>query len=112
MTKNKSSKSSAEKTIRNIRRNSRRKYSGEEKIRIVLEGLRGEESIAELCRREGISQSVYYLNGQLIDVDEDFSALYERIDAKYLDRFVWRAKVEDAPMPTLGFRSSRLEAAE
>ena len=60
MTKKKSSKSSAEKTIRNIRRNSRRKYSGEEKIRIVLEGLRGEESIAELCRREGISQSVYY----------------------------------------------------
>ena len=60
MTKKKSSKPSAEKTIRNIRRNSRRKYSGEEKIRIVLEGLRGEESIAELCRREGISQSVYY----------------------------------------------------
>lgn len=60
MTKKKSNKSSAEKTIRNIRRNSRRKYSGEEKIRIVLEGLRGEESIAELCRREGISQSVYY----------------------------------------------------
>lgn len=60
MTKKKSNKPSAEKTIRNIRRNSRRQYSGEEKIRIVLEGLRGEESIAELCRREGISQSVYY----------------------------------------------------
>ena len=60
MTKKKSSKSSAENTIRNIRRNSRRQYSGEEKIRIVLEGLRGEETIAELCRREGISQSVYY----------------------------------------------------
>jgi len=60
MSKKKSSKSSAENTIRNIRRNSRRKYSGEEKIRIVLEGLRGEESVAELCRREGISQSVYY----------------------------------------------------
>lgn len=60
MTEKKSSKPSAEKTIRNIRRNSRRKYSGEEKIRVVLEGLRGEESIAELCRREGLSQSVYY----------------------------------------------------
>ena len=60
MTKKKSSKPSAESTIRNIRRRSRRKYSGEEKIRIVLEGLRGEESIAELCRREGISQSLYY----------------------------------------------------
>lgn len=60
MTKKKSSKSSASNTIRNIRRNSRKQYSGEEKIRIVLEGLRGEETVAELCRREGISQSVYY----------------------------------------------------
>ena len=60
MTKKKSSKSSAESTIRNIRRNSRKQYSGEEKIRVVLEGLRGEETVAELCRREGISQSVYY----------------------------------------------------
>jgi transposase len=60
MTKKKSSKSSAKNTIRNIRRNSRKQYSGEEKIRIVLEGLRGEETVAELCRREGISQSVYY----------------------------------------------------
>ena len=60
MTRKKSVKPSAERTIRNIRRNSRRKYSGEEKICIVLEGLRGEESTAELCRREGISQSLYY----------------------------------------------------
>ena len=60
MTKKKSSKSSSERTIRNIRRNSRKQYSGEEKIRIVLDGLRGEETVAELCRREGISQSVYY----------------------------------------------------
>ena len=44
MTKKKSSKSSAERTIRNIRRNSRKQYSGEEKIRIVLDGLRGEEN--------------------------------------------------------------------
>ena len=60
MTKKNSSKTTAANTIRNIRRNSRKQYSGEEKIRIVLEGLRGEESVAELCRREGISQSVYY----------------------------------------------------
>ena len=61
MTKKKTtSKPTAANTIRNIRRNSRNQYSGEEKIRIVLEGLRGEESVAELCRREGISQSVYY----------------------------------------------------
>lgn len=46
---------SAEKTVRDIRRVTRRHYSAEEKIRIVLEGLCGEDSIAELCRREGIS---------------------------------------------------------
>ena len=60
MTKKTSSKSTVEKTIRNIRRNSRKQYTGEEKISIVPEGLRGEATIAELCRREGISQSVYY----------------------------------------------------
>ena len=56
----KTTKTSAANTVRNIRRNTRKKYSGEEKIRIVLEGLRGEETVAELCRREGISESVYY----------------------------------------------------
>src|SRR5262252_2709604 len=50
----------AEKVVKDIRRITRRKFSGEEKIRIVLEGLRGEESIAELCRREGIVQNLYY----------------------------------------------------
>lgn len=53
-------KDSAEKAIRDIRRATRRQYSAEEKIRIVLEGLRGEESIAELCRKEGINQNLYY----------------------------------------------------
>jgi transposase len=53
-------KRSAEKTVRDIRRRTRKKYSAEEKIRIVLEGLRGEESIAELCRREGLNSNVYY----------------------------------------------------
>jgi len=51
---------SAEKVIKDIRRKTRRKFSAEEKIRIVLEGLRGEESIADLCRREGISANLYY----------------------------------------------------
>ena len=46
--------------IKDIRRKTRRRYSAEDKIRIVLEGLRGEYSIAELCRREGIAQSQYY----------------------------------------------------
>jgi transposase len=55
-----SEKESTEKKIRNIRRQNRKKYSAEEKIRIVIEGLRGDESIAELCRREGIAQSMYY----------------------------------------------------
>ena len=54
-----SEKESTEKKIRNIRRQNRKKYSAEEKIRIVIEGLRGDESIAELCRREGIAQSMY-----------------------------------------------------
>lgn len=52
--------SGGEKTIRDIRRATRRQYSAEEKIRIVLDGLRGESSIAELCRREGINQNLYY----------------------------------------------------
>jgi len=54
------SKDSAEKAVREIRRATRRQYSAEEKIRIVLEGLRGEDSIAELCRKEGINQNLYY----------------------------------------------------
>ena len=50
----------AEKHVNDGRRATRKQYSAEEKIRIVLEGLRGEYSIAELCRREGIAQSLYY----------------------------------------------------
>ena len=53
-------KVSAEAVVRDIRRQTRKKYSAEEKIRIVLEGLRGEDSIAELCRREGIAPNMYY----------------------------------------------------
>ena len=53
-------KQPAEDAIKDIRRATRRHFSTEEKIRIVLEGLRGEESIAELCRREGIASSMYY----------------------------------------------------
>jgi transposase len=52
-------KQPAEKLVEDIRRATRRPFSAEEKIRIVLEGLRGEESIAELCRREGIASSLY-----------------------------------------------------
>ena len=52
--------SNTEKHVKDIRRNTRRKFSSEEKIRIVLDGLRGEYSIAELCRREGINSNLYY----------------------------------------------------
>jgi len=50
----------AEQVVRDIRRVTRRHFSAEDKIRIVLDGLRGEDSIAELCRREGIVQNLYY----------------------------------------------------
>ena len=53
-------KAPAEQVVKDIRRATRRQFSAEEKIRIVLEGVRGEESIAELCRREGIAASMYY----------------------------------------------------
>ena len=53
-------KEPAEQVIKEIRRATRRQFSAEEKIRIVLSGLRGEDSIAELCRREGIVQNLYY----------------------------------------------------
>jgi transposase len=58
--KSSQSKESAEKIIKTNRRATRKQYSAEEKIRIVLDGLRGEDSIAELCRREGINQNLYY----------------------------------------------------
>jgi len=53
-------KSDSESIIKDIKRNTRKKYNAEEKISIVLEGLRGEESIAAICRREGISPNLYY----------------------------------------------------
>jgi len=52
--------SSSERIVKNIRRATRKRHSSEEKIRIVIDGLRGESSIAELCRREGIAESLYY----------------------------------------------------
>jgi len=53
-------KRTSESLVRDIKRKTRRKFSSEEKIRIVVDGLRGETSIAELCRREGIAQNLYY----------------------------------------------------
>ena len=53
-------KRTAEAVVKDIKRQTRRKFSAEEKIRIVLEGLKGEESISEICRREGIAPTLYY----------------------------------------------------
>ena len=58
--KSDSPKPSSKRLVRDIRRATRKQYSAEEKIRIVLDGLRGEHSIAELCRREGIAERLYY----------------------------------------------------
>jgi len=55
-------KKTAEAVVKDIKRQTRRKFSAEEKIRIVIEGLKGEESIAEICRREGIAPALYLLN--------------------------------------------------
>ena len=60
MSKKARSRETAEQHLRSIRRATRKQYLAEEKIRIVLDGLRGEQSIAELCRREGIAQGLYY----------------------------------------------------
>src|SRR6188472_3506071 len=59
-TKSSNAKKPAEQVLKDIRRATRRHFSAEEKIRIVLDGLRGEDSIAELCRKEGIAQNLYY----------------------------------------------------
>ena len=56
----KTRQTSGERIVKDIKRKTRKRYSAEEKIRIVLDGLRGEESIAELCRQEGIAQGLYY----------------------------------------------------
>ena len=58
--KSETQKPASERIVKDIRRATRKQYSAEEKIRIVLDGLRGERSIAELCRREGITESLYY----------------------------------------------------
>jgi transposase len=60
MTTKKKSKTSPDSIVREIKRRTRRKFTSEEKIRIVLEGLRGEESISDLCRKEGIHPTMYY----------------------------------------------------
>jgi transposase len=54
------SREAVEKTVRDIKRRTRRHFGAEDKIRVILQGLRGEESIAEICRKEGLHQNLYY----------------------------------------------------
>ena len=67
---------SSERIIRDIKRKTRKQYSAEEKIRIVLDGLRGEDSIAELCRREGIAQSLYYKWSKEFNVESHLALFF------------------------------------
>ena len=74
-------KVSSESVVKDIRRRTRTKYSSEEKIRIVLEGIRGEESIANLCRREGMPNNLYYR------LEQGFSgSRQEAFDGRYSPR--------------------------
>ena len=70
------SPASSETLVRNIRRATRKHHAAEEKIRIVLDGLRGETSIAELCRREGIAESMY-LSGSEDSSDPAAASQYQ-----------------------------------
>ena len=69
----------SERVVKDIRRATRKHHSAEEKIRIVLEGLRGEVSIAELCRKEGLNPNVYYTSSrEFLDQNrEEFAAIRE-----------------------------------
>ena len=85
-------KQQAEEAIKDIRRAARRHFSAEEKIRVVLEGLRGEESIAELCRREGIASSMYYgwskeflEAAPIAEANEDTAAMPSRIGPRSIE---------------------------
>ena len=100
-------KSSAQKTIRDIRRATRRHYSTEEKIRIVLGGLRGEDTIADLCRREGLNSNVYYrwskefMRAQIIELQSDLAQInalekLNDLDDDALDIFLNELAIEIA----------------
>src|SRR5688572_27865320 len=81
-------KVSADATIRDIKRKTRKKYSAEEKIRIVLEGLRGKTSIADLCRREGIKTRCSE-HTRLCELD-NLSGNYELL-ADFQSWKIWRS---------------------
>src|SRR5271170_834028 len=88
-------KAPAEQVLKDIRRQTRRQYSAEEKIRIVLEGLRGEENISELCRREGIAASMYY--GWSVEAS-DRSCFLQIGETKYGKPILDRALTAQSPL--------------
>jgi hypothetical protein len=66
----------------------------------------------DTLKQKYLGKHIAIFGGQLIDVDEDYGALYQRIEAQYPNQFVWLATVEEEPMPTLMFRSPRLQTTE
>ena len=79
--------SPSERLVKDIRRVTRKRHSAEEKIRIVLDGLRGESSIAELCRREGIAESLYYAwSKEFLEAGQRHLAVLRRTGARHLQR--------------------------
>ncbi len=87
----------ADRTVKDIRRKTRKRYAAEEKIRIVLSGLRGEDSIAELCRQEGISQGIYHAWSKEF-LGEAASAPPVRAQGR-TGTSVWRATLRARPTP-------------
>ena len=126
-------KPSSERIVKDIRRATRKQYSAEEKIRIVLDGLRGEHSIAELCRREGIAESLYYnwskefleagkrrlagdtaraaTSGEVKDLRQEARALKEVVAEQALElRLLKKSMIADGDAEELGIpRSEKLE---
>ena len=90
-------KATAEQVVKDIRRATRRHYSTEDKIRIVLSGLRGEDSIAELCRKEGLAQGLYY------SWSNEFREAGQHRLARDASRAHSRAAAPPTPSPTLAF---------
>ena len=95
----------AEQHIREIRRATRKRYSAEEKIRIVLSGLRGEYAIAELCRREGIAESMYYSPVEGVPGSRQEAAVWRHRAASLIRRSSRPSPGDERPERT-GRRSS------
>ena len=96
----------SEKVVKDIRRATRKHYSAEEKIRIVLDGLRGEETIAELCRREGIAQSICFIR-QKINLSQVFAG--QTVGIKQTEDRIWLVSFMDYDLGYFDDETCRLE---